>query len=214
MLQCRLIRDKKMLTQRFFKNSLLSNSSPIIIRQMTIADINELSLVAKITVTETYPSYFSIQGLDIDFYYKKFSEEFVNQNIQYIICEKNNKIIGYAKIMYHDKAALLDKFYLLKAYHGKGYGEQLLFDVYQRVVNKNIQKLELNVWDKNISAIGFYQKFGLIMGEKINYIKLDGTPTEDYGLLMRCEDIRPILKKCMTNSEERLYIGKPLKSKL
>ena len=54
----------------------------------------------------------------------------------------------------------IERIYVLKKFHGKGYGKALIDFSKEKAIQKKKKKIWLGVWEKNPNAIGFYQKMG------------------------------------------------------
>ena len=119
-------------------------------------------------------------------------------------------VLGYSKIVYKLTHRLIDKLYILKEYHGKGYGKKLLnasehfthpsqyFVRSSQNVraekgvrdigidsNKLQDKIKLYVWTENNHAIKFYQSNGYESDYELHpYINLDGEPSGKFDYLM------------------------------
>jgi putative acetyltransferase len=64
---------------------------------------------------------------------------------------------------------------ILPEFRGKGIGSKLLQKVIEHSVTFGLEKIELNVYTSNVSAIGLYKKFGFEQEGLIRkYRKLDG----------------------------------------
>ncbi len=123
--------------------------------------MQELSNVCKQTFRESYKNIFSEAELDTLFGLEKLTTEINDQYICYLVVKQNDQIVGYAKIeFHHQQIALLKKLYLLATEQGKGLGKLLLQYCCDEARQRNKLKMELNVWQQNVSAIYFYQKFG------------------------------------------------------
>ncbi len=64
---------------------------------------------------------------------------------------------------------------ILPEFRGQGIGSQLLQKVIEHAKSFGLEKIELNVYSSNVSAIGLYKKFGFEQEGLIKkYRKLDG----------------------------------------
>lgn len=191
-----------MLTHGFFKPTFdqqNTNQQHYYLRKATVSDQLELSMLAKMTYKETYPTTFTDEELETYFgalYQKKLPQEFADPHIHYLVYENNNRLIGYAKLIHRENYTFLDKLYLLKAHQGAGLGKKMLIEVYQQALAHGHNEMRLRTaWDEKNNAIAFYEKHGFKQGEKVNYVTPTGKVTEFYDVEMTCDDISAALAK-------------------
>ncbi|MFN6325307.1 MAG: GNAT family N-acetyltransferase, partial [Aphanizomenon sp.] len=76
----------------------------------------------------------------------------------------NSKLVGYLSYGSETRDNIsylkLHKCYLLPSLHGFGYGQKMLFHVYQKARIMNLKQIILNVNKKNEKAIKAYSRFG------------------------------------------------------
>ena len=151
----------------------------MIIRKMKYEDIKEFILLVNKVWDETYRGIVDDEFIDnmkntIDERIKKGEANFNrNDRIQYVI-EENGKLIGFSSISpstdekYPDSGEIMS-LYLLKKYHGKGFGK-ILF-------NHDVDKLkELGYTDYIIGC-------------------LEGNPTNDFYRHMGGKEYKKVLKR-------------------
>lgn len=118
------------------------------IRKATISDANEI---------------YEIENTEFKFDYYSLSEIknclFDNNSINFVLF-LDNKIIGYILASFLFKEATILKISIHCNYQSKGYGKILLSHFIDYLKNKNCEKIFIEVSDKNIRAINFYQSFG------------------------------------------------------
>ena len=74
---------------------------------------------------------------------------------------------------------------LLPEFRGKGIGRQLLGATLEKAIGNGLTRIELDVWEKNESAIALYKKFGFeIEGLKKSALKIDGVYMNDYMMAL------------------------------
>lgn len=118
-----------------------------------------------------------------------------DQSCSILLVKLNNRIIGFAKVVFDERngdvaCAFLDKFYLLKAYHRRGFGSQLMKRCMEEVANRGANSIELLVWDKNDGAIEFYKRSGFVQGERRLHYDAGGNAVVGiYDYLMRCDNL-------------------------
>jgi GNAT superfamily N-acetyltransferase len=62
-----------------------------------------------------------------------------------------------------------------EAHRGQGIGHLLMESIQQWAREHNISEIELQVWERNTSAIGFYKRFGYQNWRRTLRFKLDKT---------------------------------------
>ena len=87
-----------------------------------------------------------------------------------LVCEENNLICAYAMIEFITKPETPYRYELeylhieelgtLQGQQGKGYGKAIMEKVKELAKERNISRLELDVWSFNEQAIKFYDKIG------------------------------------------------------
>lgn len=153
--------------------SVLAND--IRIRKATEADAVVLALLARVTFAETFEPYFTDrQGLlehyEATFSVQNISRSLRNPNNVFWIATHKKLPVGYIKLKKEaplqsgifGRASQLEKIYVLKDYLSKGVGQQLQQALYNELRTVASQHLWLHVWEKNLRAIGFYQKHGFV----------------------------------------------------
>ncbi len=75
----------------------------------------------------------------------------------------------------------IERIYLLKKYHGNGYGKDLFESIIEIARARNIDRVWLGVWSKNKKAIEFYKKLGFIKFDQ-HLFKLGKDEQLDYLL--------------------------------
>ncbi|MBI9072685.1 MAG: GNAT family N-acetyltransferase [Melioribacteraceae bacterium] len=153
---------------------------------VTLNDIETLVNIGRITFAETFSPFNSKPVIDgyLDKYLNKtvFEEQIKNHNSKFFLAKLEDKTIGYLKLNFADAqtenidnlAMEIERIYVLKEFHGKKIGQELL-DYAIEIANKmRTNLIWLGVWDKNLRAVNFYKKNGFeefdthifMMGEK------------------------------------------------
>lgn len=137
------------------------------IRKANTSDIQILSETAARTFYETYVELIP-ENSDLLKAYTlehlnplKISSYLADPRVQYYVVEVNQSVAGYAKTV-SGESVELDKFYVVKEWQGKGLGQQLLDFVKEEAMRKLTKKLWLSVYEKNLTAIAFYEKNGFV----------------------------------------------------
>ncbi len=107
-----------------------------------------------------------------------FQRELIAKNgpVYYAINEE--KVVGWCDIFPKENPRLKHRgglgMGILPEFRGKGIGSQLLEKVIAHAMKFGLEKIELNVYDSNLSAIALYKKFGFETEGLIKkYRKLD-----------------------------------------
>jgi diamine N-acetyltransferase len=148
---------------------------PIVIRKATVADAEYISLLARVTFTETFGHLFKdLQDL-LDYYASTFSEAKIRSSIQ-----KDNNIfwiafcdelpVGYAKLKIYSPSdfinspstSQLQKIYVLKDFLSKKIGHEIQNALFEEVKLLKSRYLWLSVLKANERAISFYRKNGFV----------------------------------------------------
>lgn len=139
-----------------------------------IIDVIALQNISKQTFIETFKDQNTDanmqQYLQTNLSINQLSIELQNQNSFFYFAAINQQIIGYLKINLNDAQTELklpntleiERIYILKAFQGKGIGEQLLKKAIEIATSKKLDYVWLGVWEKNVNAINFYLKNGFI----------------------------------------------------
>ncbi|QZT39120.1 GNAT family N-acetyltransferase [Halosquirtibacter xylanolyticus] len=150
----------------------------VIVRKVSLNDIEELKVIGQLTFQETYGWYNSeenmIEYLDQEFSREKLRAQLLNENSEFYFTESDDKVIGYLKVnvkdaqteMKLDNALEIERIYVLKEYHGKSVGKILYDKAIELARQKEVESVWLGVWEKNPRAIKFYEKNGLTVFDK------------------------------------------------
>ena len=140
----------------------------IIIRDVRIEDVHEMSVVRKKVWNTTYRGIYSDQAID-NFDYERAKERFKSYidrpNTLFKVALHNNKIIGYICFskddkLYKDYEYVIKYLHILKDYQGKGLGTTLFKEVLNYAKRNNIKKFYLSCNKYNYQAQRFYEKMG------------------------------------------------------
>lgn len=117
---------------------------------------------------EAYPEYFKPYNYDL---IKSEFDTLINvEKFEFLLMEVNNEAIGYAWIEYRKyrenafklsyNSVYIHQISISSDIRGKGYGTALMKEIEQRAIARNIHKVELDYWSKNVLAQSFYEKQG------------------------------------------------------
>ncbi len=143
------------------------------IRQATTSDV---SIISALGITTCYEAYFELDpSPDLaDYCVNFFSLEQIRSEIEdanstFFIAELGGKAVGYAKLREGKKIECLlgknaievQRIYILEKMKGKRIGKALMEKCFEIAQEKSYETIWLGVWDKNLKAIKFYEKFGM-----------------------------------------------------
>ncbi len=131
-------------------------------------DVKILKQIAKVAFTDS--RYYSILNLNkkkIDNLYEVWLEKSVNGKFDdYCLKVCNNMDpIGFATLKLFDKKARIGLIGINPLFQGKSFGYRLLMAVYNFLVNKEVNSLEVITQGKNVVAQNFYIKHGFKIKE-------------------------------------------------
>jgi ribosomal protein S18 acetylase RimI-like enzyme len=109
----------------------------------------------------------------------EFVEFVVSQNLSQYFAIENGEVVGWCDILPKSYEGLTHVGVLgmgvLKAYRWKGLGTQLLGKTIEHAKLNGIEKVELDVFEKNTGAIALYEKMGFTLeGKRVKGRKLEG----------------------------------------
>ena len=156
----------------FIKVVFMFMNNSIKIRKAVEKDYKILSNLGAKTFRQTYKG--KVNASDIDSYIKNaFNQhntlkEINNSSFTILIATKNDKLIGYAKLLKSEISTNLRKFngielvrlYVLKNYLRQKIGSRLLEECIKIAKKKNFEYIWIGVWERNPNAIDFYKKSG------------------------------------------------------
>lgn len=142
--------------------------SLITITKLLDADLEALRKVSREIWFTHYPTILSHEQIEymLDKMYGigVIENEIYNQGIFYDKVLHNSKLVGYvsygSEIMDNISYLKLYKCYLLPSLHGFGYGQKMLFHIYQKAQAMKLEKIILNVNKRNQKGIKAYSRFG------------------------------------------------------
>lgn len=164
----------------------------IIIRRATLSDAETLSEIAAKTFYDTFTGTCTEEDmqsfLEAYFNLQQVQAELKNENDFYYLAESAGRAVGYLRFMedYANfpkmkqwKALELKRIYVSKEFHGKGVAQQLMDFTIQYAVENNYQVVWLGVWEHNIRAQKFYEKYGFVNSGHTHDFPIGNTPQTD-----------------------------------
>lgn len=166
------------------------------LQRCSASDIGQLVTISRTTFIDAFekdnhPEDFKAY-IDFAFERSKVLRELKNPDTVFNFVYKDADLVGYLKLnendtqtdITSDEAMELERIYVLKDFQGQHIGKWMLDEVKKIASTKRKDFLWLGVWEKNASAIRFYQNHGFSkFGTHPYYIGKD----EQTDWLMRFE---------------------------
>lgn len=108
-----------------------------------------------------------------------FQRELIQRKGPVFYAVTNGEVVGWCDVFPEENPRQCHRgglgMAILPAFRGKGIGSRLLQSTIERATTFGLEKIELNVYTSNVSAIALYKKFGFEEEGLIKkYRKLDG----------------------------------------
>lgn len=157
-----------------------------IIKPATQKNIAHIQHIVHISWPATYGEILTQQQLDymIDLIYgeEALKTQMDSGHLFFMLWEQQTPM-GFIDIeQYTETACKLHKIYLLPDCQGKGYGKTLLNFAIEQAKQMGVQQLKLNVNRYN-KALGFYERMGFIIDEKVDIPIGQGYYMNDYVMV-------------------------------
>lgn len=142
------------------------------IRHAQLSDDQALCALMEKTFVDTYASFNTPENMQLHiashFGLPQVQNELQDDEIQYLVIEKNHELIGFAKLVKNHstkglegkKTAEIARIYVAQAYHGQQLGAQLMQACLNEAKDFGVETVWLGVWEHNPKAIRFYEKMG------------------------------------------------------
>jgi len=143
------------------------NLNDLIEQEESIVDTN-----IRHATTDDMPRLLEINDeVDLDIWpEERFNEVFTHQLPIFVICDNNDRILGYIIYLMCLEEARIINFTMAKDYQGRGYGKKLLIHALQQAYMHESRYAILEVRVSNIRALNLYTKFGFrILCVRENY---------------------------------------------
>lgn len=137
-------------------------------------DLKQLQAVSIETFNDTFKDQNSPENmkayLERAFHEQQLEKELANMDSAFYFIYYEEEIAGYLKVnvneaqseLMGDESLEVERIYVRHQYQGKGLGKYLMNKAIEEAVAQNKKSIWLGVWEKNDSAIGFYQKIGFV----------------------------------------------------
>jgi len=144
----------------------------LVIKEGSLKDMEKIKYVCEKTFCETFSNENTKEDIENylrdNFSYKKLELEIRNDYSQFYIVENNEEIVAYMKLNFdkaqteaeHENTLEIQRIYVLQEYQGKHIGKLLIQKAIEIGKKNDLNYIWLGVWEKNISAIKFYEKQG------------------------------------------------------
>ena len=156
-------------------------------------DAEVLSVIAGETFYDTFTGTCTEEDMQ-QFLYDYFNlqqvqKELANEQDLYFLAEIEGRPVGYVRLMedYNNfpfmkqwKALELKRLYVIKEYHGKGVAQQLMDFTIQFALQNNYEVVWLGVWEFNLRAQKFYEKYGFKKSGYTHDFPIGNTPQTDW----------------------------------
>ena len=144
----------------------------VTIEEVSVEDLKELQLIAKLTFIETYAEYNTPENLNdylrANFNPKQLATELKNKESKFFFAIDEKEVVGYLKLNFgnaqtdlSDQNSLeIERIYVREDQQGKRIGQALYTKALIAAQKLKASFLWLGVWENNTRAIGFYEKMG------------------------------------------------------
>ena len=161
----------------------------IVIRRITISEVEELQKIGRKTFRETFEEVnseedmlkYEAESLSIE----KLTQELENPDSEFYFAVKEGEILGYLKLNFDDaqtekveEGYEIERIYVLKAFHGMKVGQILFEKALQIGQEKEMSSVWLGVWEENHRALRFYEKNGFEVFGKHDFVLGEDVQTD------------------------------------
>lgn len=166
------------------------------IRRIGIADVAALSAIARQTFYDTFTGTCTEADMQsfLDGFYNETSlgEEIKDPETFCFFAEVAGQPVAYLQFKedYSHfplerkwKALELKRIYVLKEFHGKGIAQQLMDHFLNTAAEKKYELVWLGVWEHNLKAQRFYEKYGFENSGHTHDFPIGNTPQTDIWFL-------------------------------
>ena len=142
------------------------------IAKCTLKEIETVIDISKKTFYETFAGENTKEDMEEyikeNLSYNRIKSEIENSDSKFYIVKNNDEVLAYMKINFnkaqteknHDNTLEIQRIYVLQKYKGKKIGKMLIEEAKKIAMENSLRYIWLGVWEKNYSAIKFYEKQG------------------------------------------------------
>ena len=165
------------------------------IRRININDVTALSVIARKTFYDTFTGTCTEEDMQgfLDQYYSKtqLGKELQDAEMYFFFAEINGEPVAYLQIKedYKNfpeikkwKALELKRIYVISQFQGKGIAQKLMDFFLDFAAEKKYEVVWLGVWEHNIRAQKFYEKYGFADSGYTHDFPIGSTPQTDKWL--------------------------------
>ena len=162
------------------------------IRRITEKDVDALTAIARQTFYDTFTGTCTEADMQtfLDQYYNpvQLGDELNNRETFCFFAEREGKPVAYLQFMedYKNfplmkkwKALELKRIYVLKEFHGMGIAQKLMDHYLQFATENKYEVVWLGVWEHNLRAQKFYEKYGFVNTGYTHDFPIGNTPQTD-----------------------------------
>ena len=165
------------------------------IRRIDTDDVAALSVLARQTFYDTFTGTCTAEDMQgfLDQYYSEtqLGKELLDEEMFFFFAEADGAPVAYLQFKeeYKNfpeikkwKALELKRIYVLSEFHGKGIAQKLM-DLYMDfAAEKKYEAVWLGVWEHNVRAQKFYEKYGFADSGYTHDFPIGSTPQTDKWL--------------------------------
>ncbi len=165
------------------------------IRRVTIDDVSTLSVLARQTFYDTFTGTCTEEDMHgfLDKYYSEaqLGKELLDTGTCCFFAELDGVPVAYLQfkedygnfpIMKKWKALELKRIYVLNGFHGKGIAQALMDLILNFATEHQYEVVWLGVWEHNLRAQRFYEKYGFTNSGYTHDFPIGDTPQTDVWL--------------------------------
>ncbi|MBR7800519.1 GNAT family N-acetyltransferase [Undibacterium fentianense] len=150
----------------------LESSRPLSFRRACLVDAAALAALAEQTFVDTYSEQNDPEQIRThcakNFGIAQQSAEICDPKYAVILAFIGEALVGFAQVVKNpppdsiaaERAVALYRYYVSKAWHGKGIAQALLLEVEAAAREFGANQIWLGMWEHNARALAYYQKVG------------------------------------------------------
>ncbi|MDP4245408.1 MAG: GNAT family N-acetyltransferase [Bacteroidota bacterium] len=171
------------------------------VRKAKIEELPAIEEVARVVYTDTFGLHFTAEGLEnflaANFGLERLLAEYNEPGSQLYIAMEDGVAIGFLR-MRPNRNMEIHQLFVHRDYHGKGVADRLMMEAFHYA--RGSQWLWVAVWDGNLRAQRFYEKWGFKRFKQHVY-EVDGEKQVDWLMRRACAD--PGVGPASTRSEKK-----------
>jgi ribosomal protein S18 acetylase RimI-like enzyme len=164
-------------------------------RRAKLNDAEILAVIGRQTFYDTFVDTCTKEDMDnfLEEYFNsdQVKKELADEDDFFIFAELNGQPVGYLRfkedyshfpLMKQWKALELKRIYVLKEFHGQGIAQKLMEYILEFAPENKYEVVWLGVWEHNLRAQKFYEKYGFENSGHTHDFPIGNTPQTDYWL--------------------------------